>query len=167
MSYDTKRGMAMYARKLCLPLAVLAALVLTAGQAWALGLELGESKEQLKLKYHVSVQDHGTGRITITLTIADEGRLGPLRSIDLGIPGKVKEPDGGNYMDLSVSLLPRKEDDKQVVRVHLHKDLAERASITLNTSHLDGKQEPRTWYYHSIPLAKLVKEAEEKKKQEK
>ena len=150
----------MYTRRIILPLLALVAVTLTANHVWALGFELGETKEQLKLKYDVFVQDHGTGRATIVLALADEGRLGPLRSIDLGVPGKAKEKDGGTYMDLSVSLLPRKEDGKQVVRVHLHKDLAERASITLNTDHLVGKQAFATWYYHYIPLAKLVTEAE-------
>lgn len=157
----------MNARKICLPLLVIIAVTFTASHARALGFELSETKEQLKLKYDVTVQDNGTGRVTVTLTIADEGRLGPLRSIDLGIPAQVKEPDGGTYMDLSVSLLPRKEDGKQVVRIHLLRDLAARAAITLNTDQLDGKQLGLTWYYHSIPLAKLVKEAAEKAKEEK
>jgi len=142
-------------------------LALFQKSAWALGLELGETKEELKLKYDVTVQDHGTGRVTIVLTLADEGRLGPLRSVDLGIPGKNKEADGGYYMDLSISLAPRKEDGKQVFRAHMAKDLAERASFSLITDHLDGKELALTWYYHSIPLAKLVKEAGEKKAEEK
>jgi hypothetical protein len=128
--------------------------------AWALGLELGETKEQLKLKYEVAVVDHGTGRVTITLTIADEGRLAPLdRGVELLIPSK----EGTGYVDLSVSLNRRKVEGKQVVSVHLTKELAERASIQLNTDTLDGKVAPLTWYYHSIPIAKYLKAGEPKK----
>src|SRR5262245_34699783 len=116
----------MKTNKFALPLLALFATTLAATQAWALGLELGETKEQLKLKYDVTVQDHGTGRVTVVLTLEDEGRLGPLRSVDLGIPGKVKEKDGGYYMDLSVSMAPSKEGTRQIFRAHLHKDLAER-----------------------------------------
>ena len=60
--------------------------VLPAGLVWAMGEQLGETKEQLKLKYDVSVKDHGTGRVTVTLTIADQGRLKPLTSVVLVIP---------------------------------------------------------------------------------
>jgi len=151
----------MNVHKTCLPLVVLAAIVLSANLAWALGLELGESKEQLKLKYDVSVVDHGTGRVTITLTIADEGRLVPLdRGVELLIPSK----EGTGYVDLSVSLNRRKVEGKQVVSVHLTKELAERAAIQLNTDNLDGKIAPLTWYYHSIPIARYLKEGNQKKK---
>jgi hypothetical protein len=148
-------------RKLCLTSIALVMMVLSANLAWALGLELGESKEQLKLKYDVAVVDHGTGRVTITLTIADEGRLAPLdRGVELLIPSK----EGTGYVDLSVSLNRRKVDGKQVVSVHLTKELAERAAIQLNTDTLDGKVAPLTWYYHSIPIARYLKTEEQKKK---
>jgi hypothetical protein len=151
----------MNVRKTCLPLVVLAAFVLAGNLAWALGLELGETKEQLKLKYDVAVVDHGTGRVTITLTIADEGRLAPLdRGVELLIPSK----EGTGYVDLSVSLNRRKVEGKQVISVHLTKELAERAAIQLNTDTLDGKVAPLTWYYHSIPIARYLKTEGQNKK---
>lgn len=151
----------MYVRKFCLPLVMLATMVLTPNLAWALGFELGETKEELKLKYDVSVADHGTGRVTVTLTIADEGRLAPLdRGIELAVPSK----DGTGYSDLTVSLERRKVDGKQVMSVHLKRELAERAEIRLKTGTLDGKQDPRTWYYHRIPIAQYLKAEGEKKK---
>jgi len=135
---------------------VFAALVLGADPAWAEGFQLGETKEQLKLKYGVLLTDHGTGRVTVTLTIADEGRLKPLNSVDLGIPSK----DGTGYFDLALSLATRKVDGKQVVSVHLKRELAERAEFDLKTSTLDGKQEALTWYYHKIPIAEYLKTGE-------
>lgn len=143
----------MCVRKLRLPLIVFAAIVLTANLAWALGFELGETKEQLRLKYDLSVKDHGTGRITVTLTIADHGRLKPLNSVDLVVPAK----DGTNFVDLSVSLATREVDGKQMVHVHLIREMAERARIHLTTSSLDGKKDPLTWYFHAIPIAKYLK----------
>ena len=138
---------------------VFAALVLTAGLAWGEGLQLGETKEQLKLKYDVSLTDHGTGRVTVNLTIADQGRLKPLTSVDLGIPSR----DGTGYSDLAVSLAAKTVDGKLLVSVHLKKGLAERAEIDLKTSTLDGKRDALTWYYHAIPIAKYVKNGERKK----
>jgi hypothetical protein len=145
-------------RTLRLSSLVLAALVLTADLAWAEGLGLGETKEQLNLKYDVSVVDHGTGRVTVNLTIADEGRLKPLDSVDLVVPSK----DGTGFVDLALSLATREVDGKRSVSVHLKRELAERAEIHLRTSSLDGKQEPLTWYYHAIPIAEYIKNGDRK-----
>jgi hypothetical protein len=138
---------------------VFVALVLAAHLAWAIGFQLGETKDQLKLKYDVSVVDHRTGRVTVTLTIADEGRLKPLNSVDLAIPSK----DGTGYYDLMLSLAPRNVDGKKAVSVHLRRELAERAQFDLKTSGLDGKKEPLTWYYYVIPIAEYLKKGEPKK----
>ncbi len=130
---------------------ILAVLIL-AGlplRAWAIGFQLGESKEELRLDYQVTATDHGTGRVTIVLSIADAGRLGPLDSVDFFIPGG----DGTGYADLSLSLQVHEVEGRREARVHLLKETAERAEFRLKTHHLDGRQEPLTWYYFSIPLA--------------
>jgi hypothetical protein len=136
-------------------------MVLAPCLAWAIGLQLGETKEQLKLKYDVSVVDHGTGRVTVNLTIADEGRLKPLDSVDLLIPNK----DGTTgSVELAVALATRRVNGKQLVSVHLKRELAERAQIHLKTSHLDGKELALTWYYHPIRIAQYLKDEGQKKK---
>ena len=66
------------------------------------------------------------------------------------------------YGDVRIALATRNVDGKQSVRVHLKKELAERAEIQLRTRNLDGKQEPLTWYYHAIPIAETIEEAQEK-----
>lgn len=154
----------MTVKRLRLPAIVLTAIALPASIAWALGFELGESKEELKLNYDVSVTDHKTGRVTIVLKIADYGRLKPVYSVDLSIPAKESHNGRGHYADLVVALALRKEDGKDVARVHILKELAERASIQLKTNHRDGKQAAATWYYHRIPIAKYLKKPEEKEK---
>lgn len=136
-------------RKVCLAGLTFVACILAANWAWAIGFELGETKEELKLKYEVKATDHKTGRVTVTLTLEDEGRLGPLDSIDL----QIADAAGPGYVDLSISLAVRKVDGKQVVTAHLLRSLAERGSLQLKTHSLDGKKEGRTWYYHAIPLA--------------
>ena len=136
-----------------------AALVIPAGFALGIGLKLGGSKEKLQLKYDVSVYDHDTGRVTVTFSLEDEGRLKPIDSIDLSIPSEEKHASGGFKSDLTISMAARPEGNKRVARVHLRKDWAARAEIQLKTGHLDGKQEPRAWYFHSIPLKELVARA--------
>lgn len=150
----------MFRPRLGLLLLVFAAVVSATNMAWALGFELGETKEQLGLKYIASVTDHKTGRITFVLKLGDEGRLKPLNSVDLVVSSK----DGTGYVDLSVGLEPRDENGLQVVRVHVHKDFVDRAQIQLRTSHLDGKQQVATWYYHVIPIKKYIKDGEKKER---
>ncbi|HEV7278687.1 MAG TPA: hypothetical protein VGN57_00625 [Pirellulaceae bacterium] len=128
---------------------VFAAFVLTWSQfACGLGFELAETKEQLKLKYDVSWMDHHTGRVTVNVAIADEGKLGPLRSVEL----QIRPDDGTGYVDLSTTLSPREADGKRIYSVHLSRELAERAAIRLVTDHFDGKKLPLTWYYHQISM---------------
>jgi len=141
-----------------LPLAGLAVIISAANAAWALGLQLGETKEQLKLDYQMFAVAHQSGRVSVSLTIADQGRLKPLSSVELVVPSQ----DGTGFVDLSVPLARREVDGKLVVTAHLKRDLAERASIQLNTRHLDGKETPLTWYFHSIPVAKHIKPQEQK-----
>ena len=152
----------MSVRSLHLSLIVLATIVIPASLSWAIGFRLGQSKEQLKLDYDVVVKDHGTGRVTVVLTMADQGKLTPLTSVQLVIPDKEKNDTGGHYADLSVALAIREQSGKQVVRVHVLKELAERAEIQLRTRHLDGKQEALTSYYHVIPIAEYIKAGQEK-----
>jgi hypothetical protein len=97
--------------------------------------------------------------VTVELTIADEGRLKPLSSVDLLV---MPRGEKSGHVDLSVSLATREVDRKRVATVHLTRELAERASIQLKTNHLDGKQAPLTWYYHSIPLAKHLPKPDQK-----
>lgn len=140
-------------------LGIVVALAIPASCAFALGFRLGESKDQLKLKYNVSVYDHDTGRVTVRFTLEDEGRLKPITSIDLHIPSDEMHEGGGFKSDLTISMAVSKEGAKQVGRVHIRKDWASRAEIHIKTGQLDGKREKATWYYHAIPLKDLMTRA--------
>ncbi len=132
---------------------VFAVLVLSASLTWATGFRLGETKEQLELMYDISVTDHGTGRVTIHLTLADEGRLKPLRSVAFVVPGN----DETGYEDLALSMALQKDGDKQTAHVLVKKELAERAEIQFITNTFDGNHNPLTWHSHPIPIAKFLK----------
>jgi hypothetical protein len=149
----------MFPRSLRFTSIAVTAVILSAGVAWALGHQLGETKEQLRLQYEVASVDHGTGRVTVTLTLADEGRLKPLTAVDLFIPGEARS----GPVDLSVTLAREEAGGKQVARVHLKRELAERAELWLRTSTLDGRRHARTWYYHAIPLADHIRKGAQKK----
>jgi hypothetical protein len=153
MSTRTLRG-------LVLALFAAVAIAGTAGRSWAIGFVLSQTKEELKLKYDVAVEEHSSGRVTVVLTLADEGRLKPLDDVQLVIPGQEKNADGSHWMDLVVSIDMRQADDgKRVGRVHIRKEMARRAEIQLNTHTMDGKLDPLTRLHHVIPIAKHLKNA--------
>jgi hypothetical protein len=132
----------------------------TADRAWGEGFSLGQTKDELKLKYDVAVQDHGTGRVTVVFTLADEGRLKPLEAVQLVVPAQEQNADGSHWMDLVVSIdMSETDGDKRVGRVHLLKGLAERAEIQLNTHTMDGKLDRFTRLHHVIPIARYLKDA--------
>src|SRR5436190_23565530 len=72
-------------------LALFAFLVLLpAGRVRAQG-DVLESKEELRLKYDVAVRDLGDGQVAVEFTLADDGRLKPLRAVELHIAGLEKD----------------------------------------------------------------------------
>lgn len=129
-------------------------LLISTNEARALGFEIGQSKEELGLKYDVKVTDHGTGRVTVNLTIDDPGKLKPLQSVWLVIPTE----SGTGYVDLSIELATHRTDGALRVRAHLKKELAERAQLQLRTltNPRTGQAEPLSWFYYSIPIKEYL-----------
>jgi hypothetical protein len=147
-----------------LVLALVAAAVLMPNRAWALNEILAQTKEEMKLQYDVSVRDLGNGRVFVFLTLADAGRLKPLRSVELEIPGRDVDKNGGVAPELHLSLATGEVDGgaggggKQT-GFELTKELAERAEIWLTAAQLDGKQMALTGYVYRIPIAPYMKSA--------
>jgi hypothetical protein len=115
-------------------LGIVAAIAIPASCALAMGLQLGESREELELQYDVSVYDHDTGRVTVEFELIDSGRLEPIASVDLHIPSSEEHDGGGSKSDLTVSMALRKDGAGQLARVHIRKDWAERAEILIKTA---------------------------------
>ncbi|QDT29488.1 hypothetical protein [Gimesia panareensis] len=136
--------------RLCVVLSLLA----STNVANALGFEIGDSKEKLGLKYDLQLTDHGTGRVTVNLTIDDPGKLKPLQSVWLVIPAE----SGTGYVDLSIELAKHNTDGQLRVRAHLKKELAERAQLQLRTltNPRTGQAEPLSWFYYVIPLKEYL-----------
>lgn len=135
----------------------LVALLLAAGIAWGLGSELGQSKEQLGLEYDLAVTDHHNGRVTLNLTIANQGKMAPLDTVQLTIPSDELK----GYYDLVISLATEKQGGKLTARAHLSKALARRAVIRLTThSSPDGDKQRsgREWVYFNIPVRQYIKD---------
>ncbi len=112
----------MPSRRLSLAVFVFAFGLFVAAPARGMGFQLGQTKEQLKLAYDVSCVEHGTGRVTVNLTIADEGRLKPLTGVELVIPGE----SGTRFVDLSIPLAVRNVEGNRRVDLHLKREWAMR-----------------------------------------
>jgi len=141
----------MSGRKLRFWIVAASAVLVGANLAWALGFQLGQSTEELELKYDVNCTVHASGRVTVNLVIAEQGRIKPIEDVQLTIPSD----DGTGHADLVVSLATKEVDGKLRARAHLARDLADRASIRLVTwtDPKTGKPTPLTWYYHLIRIA--------------
>jgi len=120
-----------------------------------MGFELKETKEELKLDYTVEATDsNGGGRMSVVFTLADEGRIKPITSVEFAVPSK----DGSGYYDVVVTLSPFERDGKKVYVMQLTRDLAERGEIDLKTNTMDGKR-MLNWGYHRVVLEKYAKAA--------
>lgn len=120
-----------------------------------MGFELKETKEELKLDYTVEATDaNGGGRMSVTFTLADEGRIKPITSVDFAVPSR----DGSGYYDVVVTLSPFERDGKKVYVMQLTRDLAERGELDLKTKTMDGKG-MLNWGYHRVRLEKVAKAA--------
>lgn len=141
-------------RKAVFRVAVVLSFFVATNAASALGFEIGESKAELGLKYDLKLTDHGTGRVTVNLTIDDPGKLKELQSVWLVIPAQT----GTGHVDLSIELATHKTDGRRQVRAHLKKELAARAQLQLRTltNPRTGKAELLSWYYYSIPIKEYL-----------
>ncbi len=137
-----------------------AALVLMAGQGWAIYYGLPFSKDEWGLKYDVEVHEADSDTVNVVFTLADEGRLKPLYSIDLVAFSKQTDPQGGRSYDVKEPIkLKSNEDGKRVGQVQMRKEFLDRAKIRILTQMVDGKRQPSGGAYIDIPIAKYWKKS--------
>jgi hypothetical protein len=98
----------MFARKVSLRWAVCVAVMALGGLAWARGIPLTESKEQLGLNYEFSATAKD-GTVRVQLTINDLGKLKPLRYVLLAIPSDKKDD---HRFDIYVPLVTEQDGGK-------------------------------------------------------
>jgi hypothetical protein len=138
---------------------VVAAMVLTSGRIWAVFYPLGPSKDEWKLKYDVEVREADGDKLTVVFTLADEGRLKPISSINLVA---FSEPDrlGGRTYDVKApfELKPIK-DGRRAGQAQMRKRFVDRAKIRILTLMVDGKRQTAGAAYFDIPIAKYMKTA--------
>ena len=141
-------------------LLVVAAIVLTAQQTWAIYYGLPPSKDEWKLKYEVEVLDDNSNTVTVVFTLADEGRLKPIYSIDLVAFSKQTDSQGGRSYDVKERFdLKPTDDGKRAAQVKMRKEFVDRAKIRVLTQTVDGKRQPSGGAYIDLPLKKYSNSA--------
>jgi hypothetical protein len=136
---------------------VLAAMLLMSDRSWAIRNGLGPSKDEWKLAYDVVVYAADSDKLTVVFTLADEGRLKPIYSIDLVAFSKQTDNQGGRAYDVltPIELKPTK-DGRRVGQVQIRKQFLDRAKIRIITLTLDGKRQPSGGVFYEIPIAKYL-----------
>ena len=147
--------------RLAMGLLVVAAIVLMANRSWAVRQGLGPSKDEWNLKYDVAVSDAGDGKVNVVFTLADEGRLKPIYSIDVVAFSKQLDNQGGHTYDVKAPIeLKKSEDGKRVGQVQIGKEFLDRAKIRILTLTVDGKRQPISGgMFYDIPLDKYSKKS--------
>ncbi len=145
--------------RLATGLFVVAALVLMSDRCWAIYYGLGPSKDEWGLKYDVAVNDADGDMVTVEFTLAKEGRLKPIHSINLVAFSKQTDSQGGRSYDLKerIELKPTK-DGRRAGQVRIRKEFVDRAKFRILTLTIDGKRQQSGAYY-DIPLNKFLNKA--------
>jgi hypothetical protein len=134
----------MFARKARLRLAASFAVMALGGLAWARGIAVTESKEQLGLNYEFSATATG-GSVRVQLTINDLGKLKPLRCVLLSIPSDKKDD---HRSAVYVPLATEQDGGKLTAWAQLSREMAERATVQLVPENPPdgGKMAGGVWY---------------------
>src|SRR4051812_14872949 len=106
-----ERAMGIRVSRLATATLVIAAIVLMSGPSWAIYNVLGPSKDEWGLKYDVQVNDAGGDTATVVFTLADEGRLKPLYSIELFVFNKETDSQGGHAYDVKAPFVFKATED--------------------------------------------------------
>lgn len=139
---------------------VLAILMLTPDQGWAIREALGPSKDEWGLKYDLTVRDADADKVTVVFRLADEGRLKPFYSLDVIAWGKPSSPRAGRTYDLNVPIkLKPTPDGSRAGEVQIRKEFVDRALIRIITLTVDGKRKPSGGAFYDIPIAKFLNKA--------
>lgn len=138
---------------------VVAAVVLTSSLSWAVYYELGPSKDEWGLKYSGDVTATNAGKLNVSFTLADQGRLKPVHSVHVFALSK---PDGSGsrtYLLKAPMALKPTEDGKLTGQVQIGKELANLAVVRIFSYTVDGQPQRQGVRYYDIPLTKFLKKA--------
>ena len=145
--------------RLATGLLVVVAVVVMSSRSWAVYYELGPSNDEWGLKYAGNVTATNDGKLNVSFTLADEGRLKPIHSVHI-FALTPPRPDGSRAYLLKAPM-PMKPtaDGKMAGKLQIGGHLANLAVVRIFSYTVDGQPQRQGVRYYDIPLAKLVKKA--------
>lgn len=140
---------------------VVAVILLMSGRSWAIYNVLGPSKDEWGLKYDVEVKDAGGGKVTVVFTLADEGRLKPLDSIELFAFSRETDNQGGHSYDVRAPIeLKTTKDGRRAGQALMGKEFIDRAQIRILSRMFDGQPQTSGFACYEIPVKRFLKKAQ-------
>ncbi len=154
----SQRAMSIRLSRLTIGVLAAAAVLLMVGPAWAIYYGLGSSKDEWMLKYDVAVQAVDSNTLNVVFTLADEGRLKPIYSVDLVAFSEPDSQGGCSYLAKEAIVLKPTNDGKRSGQAQIRKELADRAMFRILTLTVNGQRQQYAAYY-DIPLSKFLNKA--------
>ena len=137
-----------------------AVILLMSGRSWAIYDVLGQSKDEWGLKYEVQVNDTGGDTVTVVFTLADEGRLKPLSSIELFAFSKETDSQGGHSYDVKAPIeLKTTKDGRRAGQVQIRKEFVNRAKIRILTKMVEGRLQQPGFAAYEVPISTFLSKA--------
>lgn len=131
--------------------AAVAAVLFSASPSQAVFFPLGPSKNEWGLKYEVQLTEAGGDMVNVALTVADEGRLGPVYSYTV----VAFSPRGGGSQAYDVKSkieLKPTADGRRTGQVQVRREFVVKGMIRLLTLRVDGKPQTAGAALYDIPL---------------
>lgn len=149
--------MSIRSSRLITAILVFAGVLLTSDRSWAIYNVLPPSKNDWGLKYDVEINDVGGDKATVTLILADEGRLKPFDLIELFALDQQTDEQGGHAYVVKQRIdLKATKDGRLVGRVEIGKEFLDRAQIRFITHTIDGQPQASGYACYEIPLKKFL-----------
>jgi hypothetical protein len=127
------------------------------GRSWAIYNVLGPSKDEWGMKYYVEVNNADGDTATVVFTLADEGRLKPLYSIELFAFSKETDSQGGHGYDVKTPfVLKATKEGRRAGQVQIRKEFIDRAQIRILTRMVDGQPQTSGLACYEIPLNQFL-----------
>jgi len=133
-----------------------AVVLLSASTSLAVFFPLGPSKNEWGLKYDVQLTAAAGDTVNVALTLADEGRLGPVYSYTVVAFSKPNWDGGRSYDVKSKIELQPTPDGLRAGQVRIPRRFVEQAMIRVLTLRVDGKPQTAGAAYYDIPLNRFT-----------
>ena len=142
-------------------LLVASAVVLTTSLSWAVYYDLGPSPDEWGLKYTGDVTATSDGKLNVSFTLADPGRLKPIHSVHIFALSNPDRNGSRTYLLKAPMALKPMADGKMTGQLQISRDLGNVAVVRIFSYTVDGKAHttgPMAGVrYYDIPIRKFVK----------